>query len=86
MGRSGKEINRLLESVVQLRNANGQLMKENALLKKQLKEATDTPDDAHEEVHKLRGQYDQAMKDLSQVKNNLQRIETLADELKLEEH
>jgi regulator of replication initiation timing len=81
-----KRVNRLLESVVQLRNANGQLMKENALLKKQLKEATDTPDSAPEEVHKLRGQYDQAMKDLTQVKHNLQRIETLADELKLEEH
>jgi hypothetical protein len=82
-----KRINRLLEGIVQLRNANAQLMKENVLLKNQLKdmpvmEAAPAP----EENQRLRKQYETALDDLKQVKQNLQRIESLASELKLEEN
>jgi hypothetical protein len=82
-----KRINRLLEGIVQLRNANAQLMKENVLLKNQLKdmpvtEAAPPP----EENQRLRKQYETALDDLKQVKQNLQRIESLASELKLEEN
>lgn len=56
-----RRINRLLESVVQLRNANAQLMKDNVLLKKQLKDQTENSDDSSEEVEKLRKQYEEAM-------------------------
>ncbi len=82
-----KRINRLLEGIVQLRNANAQLMKENVLLRNQLKDmplAEESP--APEENQKLRKQYENALEDLKQVKQNLQRIESLASELKLEEH
>ena len=82
-----KRINRLLEGIVQLRNANAQLMKENVVLKNQLKDmplAEEGP--APEENQKLRKQYENALDDLKQVKHNLQRIESLASELKLEDH
>jgi len=81
-----KRINRLLEGLVQLRNANAQLMKENVLLKKQVKDGSESSNGSSEEVHKLRQQYEQALKDLSQVKQNLQKMESLAADLKLEEH
>ena len=79
-----KRINGLLEGIVQLRNANAQIMKENVLLKNQLKDQTSNPDTSAEEIQTLRKQYDEALRDLKQVKSNLQRIESLADELKLE--
>ena len=82
-----KRINRLLEGIVQLRNANAQLMKENVVLKNQLKDmppAEEGP--APEENQKLRKRYENALDDLKQVKHNLQRIESLASELKLEDH
>ena len=81
-----RRVNRLLESVVQLRSANAQIMKDNVLLKKQLKDLTENTDGSAEELEKLRKQYDEAMQDLKQVKSNLQRIETLANELKLENY
>ncbi len=82
-----KRINRLLEGIVQLRNANAQLMKENVLLKNQLKDMPVTePGPGNEENQKLRHQYENALEDLKLVKHNLQRIETLASELKLEDH
>jgi hypothetical protein len=83
-----KRINRLLEGIVQLRNANAQLMKENNLLKNQLKDMPSPEPGASntEENFKLKRQYENALEDLKQVKNNLQRIESLASELKLEEH
>jgi len=37
-----------------------------------------------EDVEKLRQQYNQALEDLKQVKQNLQRIETLSKDLKLD--
>ncbi len=87
-----KRINRLLESVVQLRNANAQIMKENLSLKNQMKDfvpASGSPAPAQDPVLvdenlKLRKQYETALGDLKQVKENLQRIEGLASELKLE--
>lgn len=79
-----RRINGLLEGIVQLRNANAQIMKENVHLQNQLKEQTPSPDGNQEEVQKLRKQYEEALRDLKQVKSNLQRIESLANELKLE--
>ena len=83
-----KRINGLLEAIVKLRNANGQLMKENIQLKNQLKDANENAKegstDSSEELQKLRKQYDEAIQDLRQVKNNLVRIESLSKELKLE--
>ncbi len=82
-----KRINRLLEGIVQLRNANAQLMKENVLLKNQLKDMPPVDaDSTPEESQKLRKQYENALEDLKLVKHNLQRIESLASELKLEDH
>jgi chromosome segregation ATPase len=80
-----KRINRLLEGIVQLRNANGQLMKENVSLKNQLKDAGGNSNGSSDELQKLRKQYAEALEDLKQVKQNLQRIESLAGELKLED-
>lgn len=81
-----KRINRMLESIVQLRNANAQLMKENVLLKNQMKGQDAAPrTESNGEVEKLKRQYEEALKDLQQVKANLQRLETLAKDLKLEE-
>ena len=81
-----QRVNRLLESVVQLRYANAQIMKDNVLLKKQLKDQTVNSDNSTEEVEKLRKQYEEAMRDLKQVKQNMQRIESLANELKLKNY
>jgi chromosome segregation ATPase len=80
-----KRINRLLEGIVQLRNANAQLMKENVQLKNQLKDAGGSSGAPSEETEKLRRQYNEAVNDLRQVKQNLQRLESLAAELKLED-
>ena len=79
-----KRINGLLEGIVKLRNANGQLMKENLQLQNQLKDAGGNSNGSSEELQKLRQQYDEALHDLKQVKSNLQRIETLTNEIKLE--
>ena len=83
-----KRINSLLEGIVKLRNANGELMKENIQLKKQLKDSGGNDaggsNGSSEELQKLRKQYDEAIQDLKQVKNNLGRIESLSKELKLE--
>ncbi|HUO57568.1 MAG TPA: hypothetical protein VMV05_05265 [bacterium] len=79
-----KRVNRLLEGIVQLRNANAQLMKENVLLKNQMKDMTPQENGSSEELQKLRHQYEDALRDLRQVKNNLERIESLAKDLKLE--
>jgi regulator of replication initiation timing len=86
-----KRINRLLEGIVQLRNANAQIMKENLVLKNQMKDMAENAAPASsghssDENLKLKKQYETALDDLKQVKQNLQRIENLASELKLEEH
>lgn len=79
-----KRINRLLEGIVQLRSANGQLMKENVLLKNQLKDAGNGSNPPSEEIERYKKQYEESLRDLRQVKQNLQRLEALAAELKLE--
>ncbi len=79
-----KRINRLLEGIVQLRNANRQLMNENEVLKKKARDSGGDMDSSSEELQKLRKQYAEALEDLKQVKNNLERMESLASELKLE--
>ena len=83
-----KRINSLLEGIVKLRNANGQLMKENIQLKNQMKDlggnTGGSSNGSSEEIQKLQKQYDEAIQDLKQVKNNLQRIEALSKDLKLE--
>ncbi len=83
-----RRINRLLEGIVQLRNANGQLMKENVHLKNQLKDLSANSNGSNagsEDTTVLKRQYETALQDLKQVKQNLQRLETLAQELKLED-
>ena len=79
-----KRINRLLEGIMQLRNANGQLMKENNILKKQLREAGGDSSESSEELQKLRKQYAEALEDLKALKKNVERMEALAGEMKLE--
>lgn len=83
-----KRINRLLEGIVKLRNANAQLMKENIHLKNQVKDISANSDGSNsgtEDNTLLKRQYETALQDLKQVKQNLQRLETLAQELKLED-
>lgn len=83
-----KRINRLLEGIVKLRNANAQLMKENILLKNQVKDLSANSNGSNsgsEDTTILKRQYESAIQDLKQVKQNLQRLETLAQELKLED-
>ena len=73
-----RRINRLLESVVQLRNSNGQLMKENMVLKNQLREkSNDSPAE-----DPLREQYEEALSDLKTLRKNLARMEKLVEELR----
>jgi len=81
-----KRIGRLLEGIVQLRSANAQLMKENNLLKNQLKESAEAVavDGNAEELERLRKQYEEALQDMKKLKQNLKRMEELAAELKLE--
>jgi len=81
-----KRVGRLLEAIIQLRSANAQLMKENNLLKNQLKESAEVTaiDSNNEELENLRKQHETTLKDLKQLKQNLQRMEELAAELKLE--
>ena len=75
-------VNRLLENILLLRDINNQLKKENHLLKDELKNIQQSGSEA--ELSNLRRQHDEALQDLKQVKQNLQRIESLASELKLE--
>ncbi|MGH7738697.1 MAG: hypothetical protein ACREL1_00995 [bacterium] len=80
-----KRINRLLESVVQLRNSNGQLMKENMALKNQLKDKAAPPpavSSVPPETEKLRKDYGRALDDLKKIQNNLLQMESLAAELR----
>jgi regulator of replication initiation timing len=86
-----KRINRLLESVVQLRNSNGQLMKENMALRNQLRDKslgaspstpTGTSPTASPETEKLRKNYEQALEDLKQLQKNLLHMEKLTAELR----
>jgi predicted RNase H-like nuclease (RuvC/YqgF family) len=75
-------VDRLLENIILLRDINAQLKKENESLKAQLQVINASG--SERELDKLRHQYDEAIKDLVQVKQNLQHIESLASELKLE--
>jgi len=75
-------VNRLLENILLLRDINNQLKKENNSLKDELKNIQQSGSEA--ELSNLRRQHDEALQDLKQVKQNLQRIESLASELKLE--
>ncbi len=81
-----KRINNLLEGIVQLRHANAQIMKENVHLKNQVKDTGTNDNGSNEELQKLRKQYEEALQDLKEVKENLRRIESLAGELNLEGH
>ena len=83
-----KRINRLLEGIVQLRNANAQLMKENDRLKNQVKDLSAQSSGANspsEDTVALKRQYESAIQDLKQVKQNLQKLETLTQEFRLDE-
>ena len=75
-------VDRLLENILLLRDINSQLKKENESLKNQLQVINESG--SERKLDELRHQYDEAIKDLVQVKQNLQHIESLASELKLE--
>jgi DNA polymerase/3'-5' exonuclease PolX len=75
-------VNRLLENILLLRDINTQLKKDNEALKEELKNIHQSG--SQQELEKLRHQHDEALQDLKQVKQNLQRIESLAHELNLE--
>ena len=89
-----KRINRLLESVVQLRNSNGQLMKENMALKNQLRDKANAAPAASSpagptsqsgtspETEKLRKDYEKAIEDLKKLQKNLVQMEKLTAELR----
>jgi hypothetical protein len=75
-------VNRLLENILLLRDINTQLKKENASLAEELKNIHQSG--SQQELENLRHQHEEAIQDLKQVKQNLQKIETLANELHLE--
>ncbi len=75
-------VNRLLESVVLLRDINKQLKNNNDALVEELKNIHQSG--SQQVLDNLRRQHDEALQDLKQVKQNLQKIESLANELKLE--
>ncbi len=75
-------VNRLLESILLLKDINNQLKKENESLREELKNIHQSA--SQEELNNLRRQHDEAIRDLKQVKSNLMRIESLANELNLE--
>lgn len=77
-----KRINLLLEGIVQLRNANRQLMNENEILKKKARESGGEQDASSEELQKLRRQYAEALEDLKSLRKNLERMEELGSELR----
>ena len=77
-----KKVNRLLENILLLRDINAQLKKDNESLNLELKSIHQSG--SQQELEKLRRQHDEALQDLKQVKQNLQKIESLANELKLE--
>lgn len=74
-----RRINRLLESLVQLRNSNGQLMKENMVLKNQLREK---PNGTSADAEKLRQQYEEALSDMKTLQKNILKMEKLVEELR----
>ena len=75
-------ITRLLESILLLRDINKQLKKDNEALTEELKNIHQSG--SQQELANLRRQHDEALQDLKQVKNNLQKIESLANQLNLE--
>jgi predicted RNase H-like nuclease (RuvC/YqgF family) len=75
-------VNRLMENIILLRDINAQLKKENEFLKEELKNIHQSG--SQQELANLRRQYDEALEDLKQVKQNLQKIESLANALNLE--
>jgi len=75
-------VNRLLENILLLRDINIRLQKENESLKDELKSIHQSG--SEKELENLRRQHEEALQDLKQVKQNLQRIESLASELNLE--
>ena len=79
-----KRIHRLLERLSQLRDANAQLMNENAILKNKIKTEVAASGDSAAELQKLQAKYEEALQDLGQARQNLRKIESLVKELKLE--
>lgn len=75
-------VNRLLESILLLRDINKQLKIDNEALKEELKNIHQSG--SQQELANLRRQHDEALQDLKQVKQNLQKIESLANQLNLE--
>jgi hypothetical protein len=75
-------VNRLMESLLLLRDINKQLKSNNDALVEELKNIHQSG--SQQDLDNLRRQHDEALIDLKQVKQNLQKIETLANELNLE--
>jgi len=72
-------IQRLLEIVVKLRSANGQLMRENQKLKLQSGQAPSLPAESQEE-ETWRHQYEEALVDIRHLNENIQQMKKLMDE------
>lgn len=72
-------IQRLLDIVVKLRSANGQLMKENQKLKLQAGQSPSLPSESQDE-EMWRRKYEEALQDLQQLKGNVEQLKKLMDE------
>jgi regulator of replication initiation timing len=72
-------IQRLLEIVVKLRSANGQLMRENQKLKLQSGQAPSLPAESQEE-EMWRRKYEDALVDIGRLNENVQQMKKLMDE------
>jgi regulator of replication initiation timing len=72
-------IQRLLEIVVKLRSANGQLMRENQKLKLQTGQLPSLPTESQEE-EMWRRKYEDALVDIGQLNENVQQMKKLMDE------
>ncbi len=71
-------IQKLLESIIQLRTVNGQLMKENLLLKNQLQKQVSSDQESHD---KMKQQYEEALSDIQKMRNYILKIENLLNEI-----
>ncbi len=78
-------VHRLVEAVTRLQCANAELAGENSDLKKHLKDLETSGNGVAKDLEALGRKYEEAMGDLRQVQSNLQKIEALAVQLKLDE-
>jgi len=77
-------IHRLLETISRLQNANHRLTAENETLGQKFRETEGALHGATEDLRALHQKHGDAMEDLRQVKQHLQRIDNLASQLSLD--